>query len=243
MVRVGVVLAAAAITVVGLPGLASAHVTVQPEAVEGGGFTVVAFRVPNEREDANSTKLTVLLPADHPLAEVQTTPMPGWTISTKERTLDKPIDFFGSKVSRVVSQVTWATTGAGIRPEQFEDFEVSLGQLPESGEMVFRALQTYSDGEQVNWNEVSVDSSVEPEHPAPVLTLTAPSPAGESSDSPPASSPTSADTPTAGVVDSPVPDDAEADSDTDSVVPLVLSGAALLVSLAALALVGRRTRA
>ena len=34
---------------------------------------------------------------------------------------------------------------------------MSLGQLPESGEMVFQALQTYSSGEKVNWNQVSAD--------------------------------------------------------------------------------------
>ena len=38
--------------------------------------------------------------------------------------------------------------------------------------MVFNALQTYSSGEKVNWNEVSADPSVEPEHPAPTLTIT-----------------------------------------------------------------------
>ena len=34
-------------------------------------------------------------------------------------------------------------------------------------------MQTYSDGKVVNWNEVSADESVEPEHPAPTLALTA----------------------------------------------------------------------
>ena len=35
--------------------------------------------------------------------------------------------------------------------------------------MVFKALQTYSDGNVVRWIEEPVDGGEEPEHPAPVL--------------------------------------------------------------------------
>ena len=74
---------------------------------------------------------------------------------------------FGEQLDTVVSDVTWTATTGGIPPRQFQDFDLSLGQLPESGELVFNALQTYSSGEKVNWNEVSADPSIEPEHPAP----------------------------------------------------------------------------
>ena len=60
----------------------------------------------------------------------------------------------------------------------------------------------------MSWNEVALDESVEPEHPAPVLTLT-----------------------------QPVDDVA---TEEEPVLPLVLSGAALLVALVALGLVWRR---
>ena len=52
---------------------------------------------------------------------------------------------------------------AGVKPGQFQDFDLSLGVLPKSGRLQFTALQTYSDGEQVKWNEISTDPSVEPE--------------------------------------------------------------------------------
>lgn len=52
---------------------------------------------------------------------------------------------------------------------------MNLGQLPTTGSLTFTALQTYSTGEQVRWNEVSADGSTEPEHPAPTLTITEPS--------------------------------------------------------------------
>jgi periplasmic copper chaperone A len=53
-----------------LTGPASAHVSVQPGTAEQGGFTKVAFRVPNERANASTSKLEVILPTDHPISFV-----------------------------------------------------------------------------------------------------------------------------------------------------------------------------
>ena len=134
LARVGVGIGATVAAILALPGLAQAHVTVQPGTAEGGGFSVVAFRVPNERDDASTTQLRVTLPKDQPIGSVQTTPVPGWKITTATRQLDKPIEMFGEQLDTVVSEVTWTATGGGIRPGQFQDFDLSLGQLPESGE-------------------------------------------------------------------------------------------------------------
>ena len=212
-----------------LPVAADAHVTIQPAEAEAGSFSVSAVRVPNEREDTSTVKLRVILPEDQPVSSVSTTPVPGWAATTKTRTLDEPLDQNGRQVTDVVSEITWTADGDGIRPGEFEDFEISMGPLPQSGEMVFKALQTYSDGEQVNWNEVAVDDTVEPEHPAPVLTLTA-------GDQPVDTEPAAADTPRGDEATPAVSDD----SDT---LPLVLSGAALVAALAALVVAWRRGRA
>ena len=141
--RVGIGIGATVAAILALPGIAQAHVTVQPGTAEGGGFSVVAFRVPNERDDASTTQLRVTLPQDQPIGSVQTTPVPGWKVTTATRHLDKPIEMFGEQLDTVVSEVTWTATDGGIRPNQFQDFNLSLGQLPESGELVFNALQTY----------------------------------------------------------------------------------------------------
>lgn len=238
----GLVVAGTALVV--LPSVASAHVDVHPDEAPGGSFSVISFRVPNERDDASTTKLRVQLPVDQPLASVRTTPMPGWTIATKDRALEEPIDFFGSKVSSVVSEVTWTATGRGLSPGQFQDFPVSLGQLPESGEMVFRAVQTYSSGEVVKWNEVSVDDSVEPEHPAPVLSLT--SGGDDAHDEGVAATTEPSEDPSVTSVEaSSTEADSEAASDDGSSSGLAtgLSVAALLVALGALAMAWRRGRA
>src|SRR3712207_2018279 len=150
--RLGVRLAAVSLgagALLAVPGVASAHVTIQPSSIEGGGFSVVSVRVPNERDDASTTKVRVILPVDQPLGSVQTTPVPGWRVATAERDLDEPLEFFGSELTSVISEVTWTATDGGVRPGQFQDFGLSLGQLPESGDLVFKAVQTYSDRKSV----------------------------------------------------------------------------------------------
>jgi periplasmic copper chaperone A len=232
LTRGGVGIGATVAAILALPGLAQAHVTVQPGTAEGGGFSVVAFRVPNERDNASTTQLRVTLPQDQPIGSVQTTPVPGWKITTKTRQLDKPIEMFGEQLNTVVSEVTWTAIGGGIRPGQFQDFNVSLGQLPESGELVFNALQTYSSGEKVNWNQVSADPAVEPEHPAPILTIT------------PAPAEGAGTTDQAGQAgqDEQVTPAAQSNEGFDSTLPLVVSGAALVLSLVAVILAWRRGR-
>jgi periplasmic copper chaperone A len=231
--RVGVGIGIVVAAILALPGLAQAHVTVQPKTAEGGGFSVVALRVPNERDNASTTQVRVTLPQDQPIGSVQTTPVAGWKITTATRQLDKPIEMFGEQLDTVVSEMTWTATDGGIRPGQFQDFAVSLGQLPESGELVFNALQTYSNGEKVNWNQVSTDPSVEPEHPAPILRITPPGAEQGTAPNDPGGQAGQNEQATSG---------SQSDTVFGSILPLVISGTALTLSIIALALAWRRGR-
>jgi uncharacterized protein YcnI len=164
-------LAAAGLLLVVTAGAAAAHVTI-PGTAAKGGFGIVTFSVPNERDDASTVKLEVQLPKDTPLAFVSAQPKPGWTVTTTKRTLDTPIDAFGEKVTEVVDTVTWE--GGAVAPGQFDTFSLSVGSLPtDEDQVAFPAIQTYSSGEQVAWIE-SDDGGAEPEHPAPELHLVAP---------------------------------------------------------------------
>lgn len=152
-------------------GPAVAHVGVTPESAEAGSWAKLTFRVPTERPDAATTKVEVVLPADQPLASLSVRPVPGWTAKTETRTLAKPITQHDKKIDKVVSRIVW--TGGKINPGEFQEFDVSLGPLPEKGDqMVFKALQTYDSGEVVRWIDMPVEGGAEPEHPAPVLALT-----------------------------------------------------------------------
>ncbi|MDC0768405.1 YcnI family copper-binding membrane protein [Streptomyces sp. HD] len=167
--------ALAGTAVLALSAPAFAHVSVQPEGTAAkGGYAVVDFKVPNERDDASTTKLEVTFPTDHPLASAMPEPVNGWDIKVTKSELDKPLEMHGEKITQAVSKITWTATGDGIRAGFFQKFPVSIGQLPEdTDELVFKALQTYSNDEVVRWIEVPQEGQEEPENPAPVLALSA----------------------------------------------------------------------
>lgn len=168
-------LGAAALGVLGFAGPASAHVTVNPSEATQGGYGRIAFRVPTESDTASTTKLEVTLPADAPVSSVSTMPVPGWTVALEKRKIDPPLTVHGSQVTEAVSKITWtASADAAIKPGQFQEFPVSLGPLPSVNQMVFKVLQTYSDGEIARWiEEPPASGGEEPERPAPVLKLAA----------------------------------------------------------------------
>ncbi|MFJ7900386.1 YcnI family protein [Streptomyces sp. NPDC096198] len=178
--RLAVTGAAAASAVLFLSVPAFAHVTVQPEgAAAKGGYAVVDFKVPNERDNASTTKLEVSFPADHPLASVMPQPLDGWKVDVTKSKLAKPLTMHGRQIDEAVTKVTWTATGKGIEPGYFQKFPLSVGQLPEdSDQLVFKALQTYSNNEVVRWIEPQKEGQEEPENPAPVLPLSAASEEG-----------------------------------------------------------------
>jgi uncharacterized protein YcnI len=174
--------AVTACAVVVLSSPAFAHVSVQPEGTAAkGGYAVIDFKVPNERDDASTTRLEVTFPTDHPLASAMPEPMNGWKIKVTKAKLTKPLEVHGEKISEAVSKITWTADGKGVEPGYFQKFPVSVGALPEdTDELVFKALQTYSDNEVVRWIEVQKEGAQEPENPAPVLALSAASEDGHS---------------------------------------------------------------
>jgi uncharacterized protein YcnI len=163
--------------VLGLAGVASAHVTVTPSSAEQGSFTVLTFRVPNEKDDASTVGLTITMPPGEPLAFASVKPVPGWTSTTTKAAPSSKVEVEGISVDEVVTSVTWS--GGEVKPGEFQEFSISVGPLPDADQLVFAAEQTYSDGSVVDWNEPMPASGEEPDHPAPTVTLT---PAAEGSD-------------------------------------------------------------
>lgn len=154
-------------------GPAFAHVSVQPGQAEKGGYSTISFKVPNERDKASTVKLEVTMPTDHPLASVMPQPVPGWDVKVTKTKLAKPMEMHGEKINEAVTKITW--TGGKIEPGTFQQFPLSVGQLPEDADqLVFKALQTYDNKEVVRWIEEPEKGAAEPENPAPVLKLVAP---------------------------------------------------------------------
>ena len=199
--------AAAALTgVLTFAGAASAHVTVNPSSATAGSWSKLTFRVPTESDTASTTKVAVYLPTDAGFQSVTVKPHPGWSYRVTRR-------------GDAVAQITWRplTPADRIHPGEFDEFDISVGPLPDSGTVAFKALQYYSDGSVVRWIDTPVAGQPEPEHPAPVLTLT---PAADTTDAA-----------------APAPAAAEAASDeSPSHAPLILATIALVVAVGAFAL-------
>ncbi|MEV6395368.1 YcnI family protein [Streptomyces sp. NPDC051907] len=173
--RIALAAGVAASSVLLLSSSAFAHVSVQPQGEAAkGGYATVNIKVPNERDNASTVKLEVSLPTEHPLASVMPQPVPGWKAEVTKAKLEKPLKIHGKEITEAVSKVTWTADGSKIGPGEFQQFPLSLGQLPEDADqLVFKALQTYDNKEVVRWIEEPKEGADEPESPAPVLKLSA----------------------------------------------------------------------
>jgi periplasmic copper chaperone A len=153
---------------------ASAHVTVDaPGATRGGSDQMINVRVPTESDTASTIGLKLQLPTDTPIASVLVEPIAGWTFTETTSKLARPIVTDDGDITSAVTEIDWtAAAGQGIKPQEFQDFVLIAGQLPDMSSITFKAIQQYSDGTTVSWIETPAPgSNAEPEHPAPVLTL------------------------------------------------------------------------
>src|SRR3954463_2413701 len=175
LVRVTVVVLAALAAVLATAGLAAAHVTVSSPDAAAAGYGKIVLRVPNESDTASTVKIRIQLPSKTPLASVSTQPVPGWTATTTKAPLNPPVkDDDGNTISEAVSVVEFdASPGGGIGPGQFQEFSLSGGPFPDAASLTFPVVQSYSDGSESAWIEPTVEGQAEPEHPAPVLKLSA----------------------------------------------------------------------
>lgn len=155
-----------------LPTVAGAHVTIQPNAVPADGFTRVNVRVPNEQDNASTTKVAVKFPSGIYFASYEA--VPGWTAKVTKQKLAAPVKMGDDETSEEVTGATFTATGEGIEPGQFQDFGLSISTPKKAGtSLTFPAVQTYSNGDVERWI-----GAADAEQPAPQLELTAAVPEG-----------------------------------------------------------------
>ena len=163
-------LLAAVIALALLPAAAQAHVTVQPNTAAAGSFTVENVRVPNETDNAVTTKVDVQMPPGFVEASYQSTP--GWSVKVTKRKLATPVKTDDGEVTEEVARITWTASDEahGIQPGQFRDFPLSVAIPGKNGDkLTFKALQTYSNGDVVRW--IGAEGS---DTPAPVVDVADP---------------------------------------------------------------------
>jgi uncharacterized protein len=207
---------AAVIAAITIAPAAGAHVTVNPPEWEAGGFARFAVRVPNERDDADTTRITLRLPEEVLSASFQ--PVEGWKRTVEMAELDPPVTVEGEQVTERIDTVTWS--GSRIRPGEFQEFGLSIRVPDEPGtELVFPTVQTYSGGEVVRWI-----GPADADEPAPRVAVV--EPAEEEGATAPAET---------AVPASAQGDDDDGGSDTLAIVALIAGLGGLAAGLAALA--------
>jgi uncharacterized protein YcnI len=174
--RTGAILTATTLFVLLGAGAASAHVSAHsPDNPVKGGDAEIVFRVPDEEDAARTVKVRVNFSTTSPLSNADIKPVAGWTAQETMMTLAKPVKMSDQTVTTAVQSITWtAPAGGGIEPGQFQEFAITVEGLPDNtDELVMPAVQTYDNGDVVNWNQPTVAGQAEPEHPVPNLTLAA----------------------------------------------------------------------
>jgi uncharacterized protein YcnI len=217
-----IVAAVAALLLV--PSVAAAHVTLQPPEWEEGGFARFDVRVPNERDNAATTEVTVRFPDE--VIEARVKPTPGWEYEIEMAPLDQPIEEEGEEpITEKIDTITWR--GGRIEPGEFQEFPVSF-QIPEDAapgtNLAFPSIQTYSNGEVVRW--IGPEESDEP---APLVEVLEAPPEGEEAAATPAPTP-AAQTEGGGAA----AEEEGGGSDTLSIIALIVGAIGLIVGLVAL---------
>lgn len=205
----GAVVCVVVVVMAALP--AAAHVEVTPEdgtTVEVGGNATFTVRVPNER-DVGTVGVELIFPTTFETVTVQ--PTSGWIVAAEhenapagvfgdvplvlvhdgedheEPAPTEPAPTVAPSASAAApetfenaSALVW--TGGPTGPDEIIDFVITVGPVPDTPVLVFKALQTYEGGEVVRWiQEPSADGS-EPEFPAPTLEVSGATPVADDTD-------------------------------------------------------------
>jgi periplasmic copper chaperone A len=160
---------------------ASAHVfIVESDVVRGGFGTEITIRVPHGCDGAATTALAVQIPAG--VTSVKPKLMPGWTIDVVSTPpvlpsmapgasfTDEQLDAMNAPV---VSSIKWS--GGDLPDNEYADFQVNAVFPEAPGTIALPAVQ-YCGDTQVAWIEIPA-AGEDPEtleHPAPTVTVVAP---------------------------------------------------------------------
>ncbi|MBB6420068.1 DUF1775 domain-containing protein [Streptomyces sp. AK010] len=174
--RLGALTAAAFVVTVATAGPAAAHAEVEAEGARAlGRNAVLTFSAASESGSAGITKLEVVLPKGITPGDITYKEGPdGWRLAPTGR--------------------GYTVSGPKLAVGEDAEYVVTVRQLPDAESLVFKTLQTYSDGKVDRWIELDDEESGDGHghgHPAPRLELK-PAEAGAK-----AISPTPAEEPTA----------------------------------------------
>lgn len=139
-----------ALVCVAFPAVAGAHVEMSPGQAPAGKPVNLALEIGHGCDGAPTNRLVVQIPPQ--ATDVKAKPIKGW------------------KASTTASSLTWAGGPLPDHDELMFPFTATLSG--KKGQTVsFKAIQKCEGGAETAWIEAT-KGGVEPEHPAPALTLT-----------------------------------------------------------------------
>lgn len=122
---------------------AFAHVTVKPAEVVTAGYQTFVVSVPNEK-DIPTSGVKILIPDS--IASATPTQKSGWQIVKETE---------GSGEETRISSISWE--GGEIADGTRDEFSFSAKVPEKTGELQWKAYQTYADGTVVSWDKESKD--------------------------------------------------------------------------------------
>jgi uncharacterized protein YcnI len=132
------------------PGAAGAHVEMSPSEAPAGKPVNLSFEIPHGCDGAATTSIVVQIPKG--AEQVTATATNGWKAKTTPSTL------------------TW--TGGPLPDHETADFPFRATLYGKKGDVVmFKTIQRCEGGASTAWIQ-AMQGDVEPEHPAPAVTLT-----------------------------------------------------------------------
>lgn len=145
---------------------AAAHIALAETQTSAGGYYVASFRVGHGCEGVATTAVRVELPAGVSSAKPQ--PKTGWTVLIERDRASGPGE--GRP-----NAVTWR---GRLGDDEFDEFRMMVRLPNQAGPLYFPTVQSCVGGE-VRWTEIPAPGAAwtSVPHPAPVVNLTAATPA------------------------------------------------------------------
>ena len=139
-----------------LAGVASAHIEPDPAAAEAGSTTTIQFKVEHGCDGSPTTKVEIKVPTG--ATEVDAVEKPGWTAEASGGVATYSAD--------------------SLNPDTPDTFGVKLKLPTAPAKVAFPVVQTCEKG-SIDWIELTPAGGAEPEHPAPVVDVTASAPTSD----------------------------------------------------------------
>jgi periplasmic copper chaperone A len=156
-------------------GLASAHVTANPDEAHADSYFRTALRVSHGCDGWPTLRVRVKVPEG--VYTIRPQPKAGWRVTIKKRKLDKPVDIgHGRTATTIVDEIIW--TGS-LPDAHFEEFGLSM-KLPATPHQMlyFPVVQECQKGAH-RWIDIPAKGQKweDLNEPAPFVRLLDPKPA------------------------------------------------------------------